>query len=540
MDWGRVAKQTQLWESLAPDAQRDFVTRLNQETGAEVAEINGYIQRRSIATSFMSTRVDDAAEEDGLKPGDMAGVWRLTERLGAGGMGAVYRAERADGLYDQAVALKVLRGGDAEVTARFERERQRLARLDHPGVSRIIDGGVTADGRAFMAMEFVDGETLDAYVASHNCGVAERIGLFIQLCRAVSHAHSKLILHRDLKPSNVLVDATGAVRLIDFGIAAMLETDEVIDHGPLTYAFAAPEQLLRQTLSVATDVFGLGALLHAILAGYPPQRTSDGGVNTASAISDRDVSAIVTRATALDPADRYSSATALATDLSAYLAHRPVNARQGGFWYHTIKHGQRAPVASGLAAAAIIAVSGGFISSIKFASDARTEAAQARVALDQTEKQLEFARALITGNSTYSTLILQEFSGDNDEFFTQKLLDFEREARDQRASDPFSAASVSYAIGRLFYLRRDFVNAEKVLGDWTMAAYGPEALLAGGEHLLALSIFDSGDRQRAIPILQRIATADKTAQIDRKGLQRETRGPLRHRVALSGGDRFKH
>ncbi|MEO0425574.1 MAG: serine/threonine-protein kinase [Pseudomonadota bacterium] len=535
MDWERVAAQTQLYESLSGADHAEFVNALGEDDTLEGAEIRRYVERRALATSFMSTHTPGTPLVPALAPGAMVGVWRITTLLGAGGMGEVYQAERADGLYEQTVAVKVLRSAEADLAARFERERQRLARLDHPGVSRIIDGGAMADGLAFMAMEFVDGSPIDRHV--EGLTRADTLGLFVQLCNAVSHAHSKLILHRDLKPQNVLVDSQGAVRLIDFGIAAMLDTDEVSDHGPITFAYAAPEQLLGQPVSVATDIYGLGAVLHALLAGVPPQRRSDGGSDVSRLIDNPELAAIVTRALAFEPGERYPSAATLAADVTAYLDSRPVAAYEGGALYRAKKRVRAAPLASALALTAVLAIIVGTVASLKFALDARAEAEQTRIALLQSQQQLALARFLTMGNVAYSNLILENFSGDNDAELTEQMLSRWRDAHEGRNLDPISSASMSYAIGRLLYLRRDLVNAQQVLGDWIDAEYGPEEARLAGKELLALSVFDSGDWQRAAPLLREIVDAHKVAETSNVGLKRELsdRADIGARLAVATG-----
>ncbi|MEO0973377.1 MAG: protein kinase, partial [Pseudomonadota bacterium] len=164
MDWEVVAQQTRWFDALSAQERSQFLADLAQDASEEARETQRYVERLALATSFMSTRTPDAVQATALDVGARVGVWRVTGLLGAGGMGEVYKAERADGLYEQTVAVKVLRSTDGQLAARFERERQRLARMDHPGVSRIIDGGTLDDGLAFMTMEFVDGSPIDAHV----------------------------------------------------------------------------------------------------------------------------------------------------------------------------------------------------------------------------------------------------------------------------------------------------------------------------------------------------------------------------------------
>ncbi|MDX1532263.1 MAG: serine/threonine-protein kinase, partial [Rhodothermales bacterium] len=216
------------------------------------------------------------------------GPWRLTDRIGEGGMGTVYRAERADGAYRQTAALKLLkRGKDSEaVLRRFRAERQILARLEHPHVARLLDGSLTDDGRPYFAMEYVSGEPITAYCDRERLPVEARLRLFLQVCDAVAFAHRRLVVHRDLKPSNVLVadaDAGGGepqVKLLDFGIAKVLSEEADPADRPLTRTgvrvmtpeYAAPEQIAGEAVTTATDVYGLGVLLYELLTSRRPYR----------------------------------------------------------------------------------------------------------------------------------------------------------------------------------------------------------------------------------------------------------------------------
>lgn len=286
----------------------------------------------SAPTGFMRTSVAEPVLSEALPPlpaGTAVGNWKLLELLGSGGMGEVYRAVRDDGLYEQTVALKLIRSTSAEHLRRFELERQRLAQLDHPGISRIIDGGTALDGRPFMVMEYVEGEPINAYARRLGDQPAQIVALFARLCEAVSHAHARLVLHQDIKPVNVLVDPAGQPRLIDFGIAITLNEAADPRARAMTPGYAAPEQLRGEGLSVAVDIFALGVLLCELLSGARPERTAEGAVQVdARALKDADLAAIAGRATAAEPDERYPSVEWLLTDLRAWRSLRPVSARR--------------------------------------------------------------------------------------------------------------------------------------------------------------------------------------------------------------------
>src|SRR5215213_6124643 len=221
--------------------------------------------------------MDLMEQRDELAPGAQIGPYRLLGLLGRGGMGEVYRAERADGVFEQRVALKLVKRGmdSAEILRRFQRERQILARLNHPGIARLLDGGTAPDGRPYFALELVEGESILESCRRAGSSPEERLRLVIAACEAVDAAHRNLVVHRDLKPSNLLVTPEGKVKLLDFGIAKLLEDepgDWATQHGRqlLTPGYAAPEQLLGEPVTTATDVYALGVILYELLTGRFP------------------------------------------------------------------------------------------------------------------------------------------------------------------------------------------------------------------------------------------------------------------------------
>ncbi|KAF1689469.1 hypothetical protein CR938_05560 [Pseudoxanthomonas taiwanensis] len=282
-----------------------------------------------------------------LKPGDMLGPWRLGERLGAGGMGVVYRAERADGLYERKVAVKLLHGlPDARSAERLAAERRILAGLRHPNIAHLYDGGTTAAGFPYLVMELVEGQPLDAWCRTRKPGLRERLQLFLRICRAVQAAHAHLVVHCDLKPGNVLVRADGEPVLLDFGIARLADAVEGDRSAFCTPAYAAPESLDGGPVGVASDVFSLGVILTELLAcrtvgrqagdrhvPVPPPSRLAGRDCPWRARLRGDLDAIAARACALAPDGRYGSVEAFADDLQRHLECRPVLARQGGALY---------------------------------------------------------------------------------------------------------------------------------------------------------------------------------------------------------------
>src|SRR5882724_3401510 len=250
------------------------------EDSAVVAEVESLLRAASASGGFLSMSpkpADDPLPDDTV--GLRLGAWRITRLIGRGGMGEVYEAARADGNFEQRVAIKLLQSEAAAQMERFQAERQILARLEHPGIARLYDGGVTEDGRPYLVMEWIDGLPLAEYCDRHRLSVEDRLALFTRICAAVQYAHQNLLVHRDLKPGNILVTAAGEPRLIDFGIAKQLAPEgapgaELTRTGlrMMTPSYASPEQVQGQTITTASDVYALGVLLYELLAGRSPYR----------------------------------------------------------------------------------------------------------------------------------------------------------------------------------------------------------------------------------------------------------------------------
>jgi eukaryotic-like serine/threonine-protein kinase len=316
-----------------------------------------------------------AAGGGALAHGYRLGSYRIDRELGRGGMGAVYLALRADDEYDKKVAIKVLRWGisSEDLVQRFRQERQILASLEHPNIAALLDGGTASGGLSYFVMEFVDGVPIDEYCSAHHLPQRTRLELVRIVCAAVHVAHRSLIVHRDLKPANILVTEGGVPKLLDFGIAKLLQVPDTATQMLMTPAYASPEQLSGGPITTSTDVYGLGLLLHLLLIGRLPLRPwqvegagGQGDTTTpADAASPRrdaggkelprlrgDLARIVAMALQHDPAKRYPSAQALANDIGRYLSGQPVAARDDSWSYRTAKFVQRHRAA--VAAAALM------------------------------------------------------------------------------------------------------------------------------------------------------------------------------------------
>jgi serine/threonine protein kinase len=316
-------------------------------------------------------------------PFENLGPYRILSRLGSGGMGAVYLAERDYDDVTRRVAIKVIPRAllDEEMLQRFRHERQILARLEHPNIAGMLDAGRTPDGMPYLVMDFIDGVPLDEYSASHQLGLKERVALFQPICGAVAYAHRNLIVHRDLKPQNLLVTADGVPKLLDFGIAKILDAaqlgPEESDTGPLlamTLDYASPEQVRGLRITTASDIYSLGVMLYELLAGQKPYSVASkpleeivrvvceeeppapASVNRALA---GDLDAIIRKAIRKEAEQRYTSAEELSLDLARWLAGDPVGASGISFTYLARKYVNRhRSQAAALASAAILLAAG--------------------------------------------------------------------------------------------------------------------------------------------------------------------------------------
>jgi serine/threonine-protein kinase len=364
---------------------------------------------------------------EGEPPRRRVGPYRLLRELGRGGMGVVYLGERIEGGFEQRAAIKLIkRGMDSEaILRRFLRERQILAGLEHASVARLLEGGITEDGQPYFAMEYVEGSALTGYCDDHELDVEARLRLFEDACRAVQHAHGKLVVHRDLKPSNMLVTGEGRLKLLDFGIAKLLAEDDgtaltQADTRVLTPEYAAPEQVRGEPVTTATDVYALGVVLYELLTGHPPygdvERSRTDMLQAVCEVEPRapslavadeprlarrlsgDLDTVVLKALSKDPSRRYASAEALAEDVRHHLTGHPVQARRDTIGYVVAKFVRRHRL--GVAAMAVAGVSllSGLVGTAWQAAVARRERDRARLEAERAEKVKEFLIDLFTAS----------------------------------------------------------------------------------------------------------------------------------------------
>lgn len=393
---------------------------------AELAALLGASQQES---SLLSTgsferastdRLQQAGDDDAHWVGQRLGAYRIVEPIARGGMGDVYRAERADAAYEQQVAIKLMVAGLGPAAAvRFQVERQILATLDHPNLAKLLDGGVTPVGTPYLVMELVDGEPIDRYAAQQQLDTAAIMRLFRTLCEVVHYVHQRGVVHRDLKPGNVLVTADGTIKLLDFGIAKVLpqaqgdaaKTAAKTQQFALTPEYSSPEQIRGAPVTPASDVYSLGVLLYRLLTGHSPYGDLQGDIfKLGHAVSEMqplrpsavagsrrralrgDVDAIVLKALSKDPQQRYETAQALSDDLFRCLEGLPARAGRGSWWYllsrYLIRY--RVAVVGALAISGSLALAGGV--ALYAAADAR---AQKQRAQDHARIARDLATAML-------------------------------------------------------------------------------------------------------------------------------------------------
>jgi non-specific serine/threonine protein kinase/serine/threonine-protein kinase len=433
------AADREAWLSALPPADQPLA-----------AELRSLLAAHDRGGEFLQAAVEQAerALGGGQEPellGRRIGAYRLVRLLGRGGMGAVYLAERADEAFRQRVAIKLLPWAlaTAEARHRFQLERQTLARLEHPHIARLLDGGETADGLPYLVMEYVDGEPIDQFCQRQDFDLVRRLQLFREVCRAVAHAHRNLVVHRDLKPGNILVTADGAVKLLDFGIAKLLPGAETDGTLPLTVAgrllltplFASPEQVRGEPVTTATDVYALGLLLFRLLVGAHPYRfATESPVEVVRVVCDQppprpsvaatsgtaglglpalrrrlrgDLDNIVLKALRKEPERRYASVEALTEDVRRHLEELPVRARPDTPGYRAAKFARRHRL--GLAAAALIAASllGGLLTTVRQARIAERRFQDVRALADSLLFEVHDAIAPLPGSTPARQLLVR-------------------------------------------------------------------------------------------------------------------------------------
>ena len=487
------------------------------------------------------------------------GAYRVLREIGRGGMGCVYLAERADAEFRQQVAIKVVHPGlaSAAVVQRFKSERQILANLDHPNIARLLDGGSLPDGRPYLVMEHVEGERIDAHCDRRALPIDERLRLFCAACSAVQVAHQSLVVHRDLKPSNILVTADGRPKLLDFGIAKLLEperadftvartrTDEVL----MTPEYASPEQVRGEPITTASDVYSLGVILYRLLTGHSPYRLSEptplaiqGAIRDqdpprpSSAATDErpstgsttalerarhrgtrperlrrrlsgDLDNIVLAALRKEPRRRYASAAQLAEDIERHLAGRPVSARPDTWGYRTRKFCRRNRLAVSAVVLLVLALLLFGVTSARQARSLERERNLAKAQAAKAELEAETSR-------TVADFLAELFEGANPVeaggagLTAAELLDRARLRADRLEGRTEIQARLFDTIGRSYQFLGLGQRAEPLLeraAALSESLYGPDSKqVAEPLHRVARLRMDAGDLDGSIALYERV------------------------------------
>ncbi|MFA5589937.1 MAG: serine/threonine-protein kinase, partial [Lysobacteraceae bacterium] len=507
-----------------PEAQRE--AWLDEACGSDLAlraEVMRLLDAMARSIGFLESPAEELAVTDDLA-GRRLGPWRLLQPAGQGGSGEVWLAERADGRFEQLVAVKLLHRWRDDTSARLEREQALLARLHHPGIARLIDAGSMPDGRPYMVMEYVAGHSLLQHCEELALSLAARLSLFGQVCEAVAYAHRHLVVHCDLKPQNILVRSGGRVALLDFGIARVIEPDErsvaMADVGDraLTPWYAAPEQLAGALPTTLTDVYALGLILHELLigqspwggaagsggwalmeralAGAPPPPSVQAGTPAQARYLRGDLDAIVGKALQAEPEARYASVEALREDLERHRSRQPVRARGEAFFYRLRCGFRRHWLVSSVSALLVVSVLAGAFSVMlaqrqteRERDAARTEAMRAKSVRDALAHMFRDAgqRSDGAGALTAKQILDQAAARIDAEF----------------GDDPATAAQVLHALGELHLYINDYAAAEPLLRNWLAreARIDDADMAADVRFALAEALFRMGQAEEAVGLL---------------------------------------
>jgi len=406
-NWARVTSLFGQALDLTPDERLTFLRRVAAEEADTARELASLLEQHEQPGEFLPPLPLPAAPIPDLS-GRTVGAYRLIQLLGSGGMGAVYLAERTDGAFSKQVAIKLLCTPFLHAVTRLEHERKVLARLDHPNIARLLDGGSTPEGLPYLVMEYIDGTPIDRYCRERDLSIDDRIKLLLEVCSGIAHAHRSLIIHRDIKPENILVTSDGVVKLVDFGIAKLLdEGANVTLQRPATPAYSSPEQLRGEPVTTASDVYSLGVLAYVLLTDSSPYPLRSGrldevlqavlnaepvrpslipGLAPQTARKLRgDLDNILIMAITRDSERRYPSVQQLAEDLEHYREGFPVRARPDAVGYRIRKFVGRYRIASTFAALAMLFLIVGIA----------VTAWQARVAQRRFQDLRQFAHAVV-------------------------------------------------------------------------------------------------------------------------------------------------
>jgi serine/threonine protein kinase/tetratricopeptide (TPR) repeat protein len=539
--------------AMAEDERGAWLSSLAERDPALATQLAALLsEHRALAQEgFLENRRFALPNSTGLA-GQTLGPYTLISQIGQGGMGSVWLARRSDGRFERQAAVKfvniALAGRATE--ERFKREGSILGRLTHPHIADLLDAGVSSDGQPYLVLEYVDGEAIDRYCDEHKLGVDARVRLFLDVLAAVAHAHANLIVHRDIKPSNVLVTTSGEVKLLDFGIAKLLEGEgqtgaaTLLTHeggSALTPQYAAPEQLTGQSVTTATDVYALGVLLYQLLCGrHPagpgphspaellkavldlePPRVSDATTaDNSNLIAEKrgttpdklrrelrgDLDTIVSKALKKDPQERYGSVTGFADDLQRYLKHEPISARPDALAYRAAKFLRRNRTVVTLTVTAIVLVIGSLSTGLYVANRQRKIAEQRFAQVRQLANKFVDLDARIRGLQGSTKVRLQMVSDS---------LQYLRSLESEGHVDKDLALDIAFAYVRVAHAQGDPTSPN--LGQFAEAK---ESLSQASKFVDAI-LADDPKNRRALFIATTIAH-DRMVLADADGRHEES------------------
>jgi serine/threonine-protein kinase len=526
---------------------------------AHEAPSESFIEDSAFSLAAEILADDNRDAERGHWENKRVGAWRILREIGRGGMGTVFLAEREGEEFQQQVALKVMRRSfaETELAHRFRRERQILASLNHPNIAHLLDGGLSADGEPFLAMEYVEGVRIDQYCTAHNLSIDERLRLFLSVCRGVAYAHQHLVIHRDLKPSNILVKEDGTPKLLDFGIAKLLDDEGMSDSTQtglraFTLEYASPEQIRGRSVTTASDIYSLGVVLYELLTSTRPHKFKSGSaeeiarfvesqpvrpsaVATGSArprppAGDQagvakkrkrslagDIDNIVFMALRKEPERRYASVEQFASDIERYLERRPVLARPNTFSYRAAKFVRRNRIAVTATALVVLALVVGLSVALHQYRSARRERIKEEAISDYLQKMLRSNNPGVKG---------KEVPGDTT---VNDMLDVA--ARGLESPDlsmqPEVKARLQHIIGMTYLAQGRYEQAEKYLRAALVAEtalYGDdspatlEARLGIAQLLITKADYD-GAEQIYLQIIPRLRAGNREGTVKTALLQ---------------------
>jgi serine/threonine-protein kinase len=532
----RFARLEELFDRVLqlPDDDRGaLLAAVEAESPSLAGDLRGLLAAHARTDSLVSP-VRRGSTTDASWTGMRLGAYEIGQRIGAGGMGAVYEAVRADDQYRQRVAVKFLRrvADGAQAARRFRAERQFLASLQHPGIAALLDGGVTPDGQPYFVMEYIDGEPITRWCDARSLPLADRLARFRDVCQAVRAAHQKLVVHRDLKPGNILVTADGLVKLLDFGIAKWLGAEDAVEalDGTLTVAgarvytpeYAAPEQVRGEPVDTTADVYALGVLLFELLTGrrpfalaglspaelervvseqpapkpssvLTPDRHGALGLRTPAAARraiEGDLDAIVLTALRKEPARRYASVDRLLEDITRHLEGRPVAARPDGAGYRLAKRVRRRRLETVAGAVAVLSLVGGTAAALRQAARAEEAATRASAVTTFLTTTLGAARPDAFGR----------------DILMRDVLDSAVVRADSTTAPPAVEGAIRDVLGGSFLALGEYEKAatqyERSVAAWARAGTALDSARAVALKQLATVHWSAGDNAAADSVLR--------------------------------------